>query len=136
MNIQSSTKTKTIVTSISNSNIGNHTHGIPGQFNGKNWQMTYPTHAHIYSDASASYTVNHNVVSIQYEKGMREVSIHKEGHFTIASVDETTEIFGDIIAGMIQEGGDIELFKAMLGEKLKEIIKEFNPGGDGDGKGA
>ena len=104
---------------------GNHVHsavGISG-FNGNSGTYAY--------DTSANHTFNFDMVTVSYDKGSGKVALTKGAFYEeVKTPYQLVDSLGDIIGSVIQEGADIQLFKAMISEKLKEVIDEFQVGGN------
>lgn len=109
-----------------NSNSG-HTHKLPPGYS----MASQHNHGVVSTDASASQTFNLDITSVSYNKTTGKVSLSNGMiHQEVDSPYSLADTFGDMIGSLIQEGGDIDLFKAMIGEKLKEVIDEFQVGGN------
>lgn len=95
--------------------------------------FTNPSHTHtVVGDSSANQTFNFDTTTILYDKKSGKVSFSNNGNYyeDVKSPYNLIDIFGDILGSVIQDGGDIQLFKAMISEKLKEVIDEFQVGGN------
>jgi len=96
-------------------------------------------HSHVV-DTSAFYTyevVPDKDICIYYDSSQKQIrrvrcqdNLYSWDKNEIMNKDQLCEVIGDIFGGIIQDGGDIQLFKAMMGEKIKEVIDEFTPGGN------
>lgn len=128
MNIVSTTNQKTPAINSPN----NHNHAPPQHKHAG----VGPGHIHTF-DGSASYTygiVPEEDICVYYNKYTNEAwkVLSKDNLYSwegnqVLDQGQLCDMFGDILGSQIQDGGDINLFKSMLSERIKEVVKEFTP---------